>query len=406
MLSEPLVSIGVPVYNDAPWLRNALERLLNQDYHHLEIILADDGSTDGSRAICREYARRDARIRLFENKYNLKALGNHKFVFDVSTGDYFAWGSGHDYYHSSFISKTLANLQANPSVIMCCSQSVFITEQGEVRRTTKGGLDTRGLPPAQRFRKLLEHTASGGTANIIYGLYRHEALGQKSFFREVSGWDIIMLGELSLLGEMTQVDEVLHYRLLNHAESGQEHSARHTGMLFADSGFLPKKVLYYLASSGEFLNMVVHSQLSVPEKQKLSEDIFELDVDKGRSAISSEIDRLLAYARTELQTLEPYPQVRRYRAMQILNVLEQARALGFYSDDIPAIRSMCLSSLNAGREAGPVTHWKKPLHSVTPPQQGSQNGQDTLLHRTVRRVRKALHKLGSRFARRGQEDRR
>lgn len=383
-IAGPLVSIGVPVYNDAPWLRNSLNHLLAQDYYNLEIVIADDGSTDGSREICREYARRDTRIRLFENKHNLKALGNHKFVFDVSTGDYFAWGSGHDYYHVSFVSKTLENLLANSSAIMCCTQSSFVDEKGVVLRTTLGGLNTRGLPPAERFRKLMEHTTRGGTANIFFGLYRHDVLGQKDFFRQVSGWDIIMLGELSLLGEMTQVNEILHYRMMNHKESNREHSERHTEMLFNKPGFIPERFLYHFAASKEFLNMAWNTELSTVEKQKLYEDIVELDINMGRVAISNEIDHLLAYSKTELNSLKLYPQSMQYRAAQILNVLEQARVLGFCSNDMNVIKSICLSALKLDGEARIAIKGEK-----------YKNVHNTPLGWLDGKIRKILHRIKS-----------
>ncbi len=398
MVSNPLVSIGVPVYNDSAWLRNSLEHLLNQDYPRLEIILADDGSTDDSREICREYAGRDSRIRLFKNKHNLKALGNCKFVFDASSGDYFAWGSGHDYFHKSFVSKTLERLKANPSTVMCCTKSAFVDEEGHVLRTTKAGLDTRGLPPVKRFRKLMEHVTTGGTANTFYGLYRRDVLGQKDFFRKVSGWDIIMLAELSLLGEMTQVDEILYYRLI-HKESRQEHSARHTEMLFGAHNAIPERFLYHFAASGEFLKMAQNFQLSAIEKQSIFEDIIELDVNMARTAISNEIDRLLVYSGAELHALEPYPQLRQYRAAQLLTMLEEARLLGFYTHDMCLIKSTCLSVLNLDGEARITSEGERPNKIIAPYRWKYKGVYKTLFGPLSSKARKLLRRIKFIFSR-------
>lgn len=60
----PEVSVIIPIYNTAAYLRKALDSICDQTLKELEIILIDDGSTDGSRGIIEEYAKRDARIRV------------------------------------------------------------------------------------------------------------------------------------------------------------------------------------------------------------------------------------------------------------------------------------------------------------------------------------------------------
>ncbi len=63
--SQPLISVIVPVYNTAPWLRKCLDSICGQTYRNLEILCVNDGSTDDSAAILEEYAAKDDRIRVF-----------------------------------------------------------------------------------------------------------------------------------------------------------------------------------------------------------------------------------------------------------------------------------------------------------------------------------------------------
>lgn len=63
-MQEPLISVIVPIYNTEKYLKNCIESIINQTYCHLEIILVDDGSTDSSLEICKEYQKKDSRIQV------------------------------------------------------------------------------------------------------------------------------------------------------------------------------------------------------------------------------------------------------------------------------------------------------------------------------------------------------
>ena len=67
-MNNPQISVIVPVYNAEKWLRRCVDSILAQTFTDFELLLIDDGSTDGSPAICDEYAQRDSRIKVFYQK--------------------------------------------------------------------------------------------------------------------------------------------------------------------------------------------------------------------------------------------------------------------------------------------------------------------------------------------------
>ena len=95
-MDDLLISVIVPVYNPGSHLRKCLESLVNQSYRNLQIILIDDGSTDGSSKICDEYAAKDERIVCIhqQNKGVSKA---RNVGIALSSGDYLHFPDSDDY---------------------------------------------------------------------------------------------------------------------------------------------------------------------------------------------------------------------------------------------------------------------------------------------------------------------
>lgn len=123
-----LVSVIIPVFNVQPYLRENLDSVINQTYENLEIIIVDDGSTDGSSKICDEYAEKDKRVRLIhqENK-GLSAARN--VGLDIMAGETVTFLDSDDKYHLDFISSMLHAMQKNNSDIVMCKYSVHRTER-------------------------------------------------------------------------------------------------------------------------------------------------------------------------------------------------------------------------------------------------------------------------------------
>ena len=120
----PLVSVIIPVYNVEPYLREALDSVLSQTYDNLEIILIDDGSTDGSGDICDEYALHDSHIRVIhQNNKGLSAARNAGL--DVISGDYIVFLDSDDVYLPEYVSYLKEILVKEDADIVECKLKTF-----------------------------------------------------------------------------------------------------------------------------------------------------------------------------------------------------------------------------------------------------------------------------------------
>lgn len=95
-MQTPLISVIVPVYNIMEYLPRCVESIIAQTYSNLEIVLVDDGSTDGTGALCDEFAGKDSRIRVF-HKENGGSSSARNLALKKATGEYIGFVDSDDY---------------------------------------------------------------------------------------------------------------------------------------------------------------------------------------------------------------------------------------------------------------------------------------------------------------------
>lgn len=122
MKEKPLISVVVPVYNVGEYLAPSLDSLLAQDYPNLEILLVDDGSSDGSGALCDGYAARDSRVRvLHQENQGQAAARNHGVA--AARGEYTAFIDSDDYVAPNYISYMAGLMEETGAQIGICTLS-------------------------------------------------------------------------------------------------------------------------------------------------------------------------------------------------------------------------------------------------------------------------------------------
>lgn len=205
---KPLVSIGMPVYNGERYLRGALDSLLSQDYHDLQLIISDNASTDATGEICREYAAFDDRVSYSRNQTNVGAAANFNLVSELAKGPYFMLAAHDDLWKPSYISRCLKQLDEHPGVVLCSSAVGYIGKTGYLLGSYFKTIDTLGLSVPERIHEII---SSSETGFATYGLMNLKALRATNAFRGVFGSDLLRLLELSLLGEFAKVPERLFF---------------------------------------------------------------------------------------------------------------------------------------------------------------------------------------------------
>ncbi|MGH9112849.1 MAG: glycosyltransferase family 2 protein [Acidimicrobiales bacterium] len=208
MPTAPLVTVGVPVYNGERYLARALDSLLAQTFDDFEIVICDNASQDSTPRICEAYAERDPRVVFHRNPDNIGLAGNYNRVFALARGDYFKWAAHDDWHSPQSLELTVKALEAHPAASLCATGVAIVDEDGTEVDRWAPTVDLLGPPAHQRMHRLLW---SLGETHPMYGLLRSSALRQTRLMQSYVGSDRTMLSELSLLGPIVQIPDVVHY---------------------------------------------------------------------------------------------------------------------------------------------------------------------------------------------------
>lgn len=164
--SMPLISVIMPVYNAEKKVRAAAESVLSQSYPNLELIMINDGSRDGSLAICRELARQDRRVRLISQPNGGCAAARNRGL-DEMQGDYLMFVDSDDRLCPDACRQMLAALGESDLVI-----AHYYFELGETQ-AEKGLLHgNRVVGENEFFNELLKRPGTFYYSALWNKLYR------------------------------------------------------------------------------------------------------------------------------------------------------------------------------------------------------------------------------------------
>ena len=132
MKNQPYISIGIPIYNAEAYLEDAIKSVLAQTYELWELILIDDGSTDGSLTIARRFEKADNRIKVISDGKNKKLPTRLNQLIDESQYDYIARMDADDLIHPDRLTIQMAFLANNIDCDLVSTGVVSIDNHNKV----------------------------------------------------------------------------------------------------------------------------------------------------------------------------------------------------------------------------------------------------------------------------------
>lgn len=151
--NQDLVSVVVPSYNHSQYITQCIDSIINQTYKNIQLIVVDDGSSDGSQDILINLKKKYHFELYLQNNKGLSKTLNNTLTNKVK-GKYFSICASDDYFHPDKIRKMRNYLNENKDTPMCFSKTIFVDEKGSPK-LSETNYANRNLKGGRIFRELL-----------------------------------------------------------------------------------------------------------------------------------------------------------------------------------------------------------------------------------------------------------
>lgn len=215
-----MISVVVPVYNTAPYLRQCLTSIASQTYRDLEVICMDDGSTDGSGAICDAFAQADDRF-VVRHQANMGESAARNAGMTLVHGEYLAFVDCDDWLAPEMYEKLLQRMEETGADLVGCSYAK-VFEDGTIQPMANELPVRQNVWSQHELLTYVYHRDAyrGVTGYIWCKLYRMSALRRRRklpvFRRDlVLGGDILFFAQAAMrTTSASYMDAPLyHYRI-------------------------------------------------------------------------------------------------------------------------------------------------------------------------------------------------
>ena len=282
MTKNHLITVIIPVYNVAPYLRRCLDSVINQTYSNIEILLVDDGSSDDSGKICDEYEAADSRVHVI-HKINGGVSSARNIGLDEAHGEYVAFIDSDDVIEKDMLERTLANAVRYNVQISCCLLDV-VEIDGTSRHLADG---IKGVVPSKEV--ISNYFSDQFTKDQMYGpcnkLMKYTLLQGHRFRQYRLGEDILFMFELLLACDRVYYDDYVGYHYMHREGSAMTSSFSRKRLDYIDAGKhilnLCRQHAEYALSSAEIWLyshvLVTLRQIMMSGKKSEYEDFFNVE---------------------------------------------------------------------------------------------------------------------------------
>jgi glycosyltransferase involved in cell wall biosynthesis len=207
-MSDPLVTVGIPVFNGEKSILAALKSISDQSYKNIEIIVSDNCSTDRTAFIVSNFAKENPDVKLIKQEANLGLTKNFNFLASQAKGKYFMWAAHDDTRDPTYIAKCVSKLEASDKYGLCAPRAKVKSNDGE-KDTWQSRLpkDLESTNEVKRFKSAVREFP----AVAMYGVYRTSQIRKTGLLPNIVGSDLLFIQDLVLGCAFVEIEENLFF---------------------------------------------------------------------------------------------------------------------------------------------------------------------------------------------------
>jgi len=229
---EPLISVIIPVYNIMDYLPRCVDSVLAQTYPGLEIVLVDDGSTDGTGKLCDRLAQKDERIRVF-HKENGGSSSARNYGIKEARGEYIGFVDSDDYIDPKMYELLLGAIKKYDTNVAQIGRDEIDEEGRRLPDICVPPRTEEVTGPRDFLKELLMHR---GDCSFCTKLFRRSVLADRRFPEGSLNEDFHFLVEiLPLIGDIVSLPQQTYHVFYRMGSNSRKKDKEQFSRVFADN---------------------------------------------------------------------------------------------------------------------------------------------------------------------------
>ena len=232
--NNPLVTVGIPVFNGEKFMKRRLDSILNQTYQNFQILISDNESSDLTSKICGDYQKKENKIKYYRQQKNLGFVKNFNYLIKNTQTKYFVMAAVDDLWEPTFLEENIKILESNEKIVGSIGEVNYfgnisnknnppkIVEKLKkiIRKQDVNTLEKHVRSVSGEYNQKVDKYLRFNQGSFVHGLYRTKELQKNIILGPLMAWDLAFILNILKFGDLHVIEQVLLHKFTGGLSSG------------------------------------------------------------------------------------------------------------------------------------------------------------------------------------------